>query len=159
MNDPRQPLPGGAARPVLRPAPPAALQQQPSAAGGQGGMAKIAGMPTLHAQSPARDDSSIELIDDGETAEEVHQKIKAFGPESASKQSKWTRPTVCTNQGPARVRTFHAKLSDLGMEYLDDSINRFLDEHPEVDIKFVTTNIGMFDGKFKDLALIINVWY
>ena len=38
-------------------------------------------------------------------------------------------------------------------------VAQFIDEHPEVDIKFVTTNIGMFDGKFKDLALIVNVWY
>ena len=143
MHDPRQPL-----------RPPAAPQKLPSA---PSGLAKITGVPTLRRET--KDAGAIELIDDGESAEEVHAKIKAFGPETATKQSKWTRPPVNTGQGAVRVRTFHAKLSDLGMEYLDDSINRFLDEHPEVDIKFVTTNIGLFDGKFKDLALIVNVWY
>jgi hypothetical protein len=143
MHDPRQPL-----------RPPAAPVKLPPA---QGGLAKITAIPTLRTE--AKDNSSIELIDDGESAEEVRAKIKAFGPETATKQSKWTRQPVNTGKGAVRMKTFHAKLSDLGMEYLDDSINRFLDEHPEVDVKFVTTNIGMFDGKFKDLALIVNVWY
>ena len=48
---------------------------------------------------------------------------------------------------------------DQGLEYLDDAINHFIDEHPEVDVKNVTTTIGMFDGKFKDFALIVNLWY
>jgi len=51
------------------------------------------------------------------------------------------------------------QLSDQGLEYIDEAINVWLDEHPEIEVKFVTTNVGMFDGKFKDFALIINVWY
>ena len=57
----------------------------------------------------------------------------------------------------ARLPRF--KLSDQGLEYIDEAINVWLDEHPEVDIKLVTSNVGMFDGKFKDLALIVNLWY
>ncbi len=45
------------------------------------------------------------------------------------------------------------------MDYLDNAINEWLDQHPEVEVKFVTQSIGMFDGKIKDLALILNVWY
>jgi len=106
------------------------------------------------------DDDAIALIEDGEDDVTLHKKIKAFGDAGhGPKVTKWTRQPVTKGEGPVRIRTFHAKLSDQGLEYLDDAINHFIDEHPEVDIKFVTTNVGMFDGKFKDLALIVNVWY
>jgi hypothetical protein len=45
------------------------------------------------------------------------------------------------------------------MIFLDDKINEWLDSHPEVEIKFVTTNIGQFEGKVRELAMVINVWY
>jgi hypothetical protein len=45
------------------------------------------------------------------------------------------------------------------LEYLDDSVNKWLDAHPEVEVKFVTSTVGMYDGKIKELALILNVWY
>jgi hypothetical protein len=85
-------------------------------------------------------------------------KIK-FGAELGHKKHDFTRQLKQGGLGACRVRTFHAKLSDQGLEYLDDAINVWLDHHPEIDVKFVQSNIGMFDGKFKDLALIVNVWY
>ncbi len=57
------------------------------------------------------------------------------------------------------MKTFHGKCSDQGMEYLDDAINVFLDGHPDIEVKFVQSNVAMFDGKFKDFALIVNLWY
>ena len=44
-------------------------------------------------------------------------------------------------------------------KYLDDAINLWLDTHPDIDVKLVTTTTGLFDGKFKDIALVVNVWY
>ena len=116
-------------------------------------------MPTL-APSHHNEDS-IELIDEGDaaSAEIIHKKIKAFGGIDGPKVTKWKRDPLAHDNSPVRVRTFHAKLSDQGLEYLDDAVNRFIDDHPEVHVKFVTTNVGMFDGKFKDFALIVNVWY
>ena len=69
------------------------------------------------------------------------------------------RPTNVTHTGATRVKTFIGKVSQQGMDYMDHLINVWLDQHPEIDVKFVTSNIGLFDGKFKDLALIMNVWY
>ena len=82
-----------------------------------------------------------------------------MGPEASVRSAQFKRQPCLDGKGPVSVRTFHAKLSDQGLEYLDDAINHFIDDHPEVDVKFVTSNIGMFDGKFKDMALIVNVWY
>jgi hypothetical protein len=82
-----------------------------------------------------------------------------FNADVYGKQRTWKRKHTSTGTGACRVKTFHGKCSDQGLEYLDDAINVFLDEHPDIDVKFVQSNIGMFDGKFKDFALIVNVWY
>jgi hypothetical protein len=82
-----------------------------------------------------------------------------FGAENTIRQHHWKRKPHLGGQGACRVKTFHGKLSDQGLEYLDDAINVFLDEHPDIEVKFVQSNVGMFDGKFKDFALIVNVWY
>ena len=82
-----------------------------------------------------------------------------FGNENLIRSHQWKRKPHLGGQGACRVKTFHGKCSDQGLEYLDDAINVFLDEHPEIEVKFVQSNIGMFDGKFKDFALIVNIGY
>ena len=82
-----------------------------------------------------------------------------FGAENIHRTHQWKRKPNVNGQGACRVKTFHGKCSDQGLEYLDDAVNVWLDEHPEIEVKFVQSNVGMFDGKFKDFALIVNVWY
>jgi hypothetical protein len=167
MTDPRQPLPTSAPRPAGIPAHPPThnptghVQGQTPAPPLRAPVGSAVAAPQpARVVPPSHGHNSIELIADGEDAEVLHKKIKAFGNENTSARTKnWMRQPAATGNGAVRVRTFHAKLSDQGMEFLDDSINHFIDEHPEVHVKFVTTSIGMFDGKFKDMALIVNVWY
>ena len=166
--------PGMAPRPGIAPAAPgiarpAAAPQQlrPAAAPAQSiarpGVAPAlnpaAGKPQAAEAAIALDEEVVELEADGTPAAAPVSKIK-FGAE-IHRHHDWKRqPTKGGMLGGAcRVRTFHGKLSDQGCEYIDEAINVWLDEHPEIDIKFVTTNVGMFDGKFKDIALIISVWY
>ena len=92
-------------------------------------------------------------------AEAPAPKKITFGAENMHRTHTWKRKPHLGGQGACRVKTFHGKLSDQGLEYLDDAINVFLDEHPEIEVKLVQSNVGMFDGKFKDFALIVNVWY
>jgi hypothetical protein len=87
------------------------------------------------------------------------KKIIKWDAGSLYKNEKWKRTPTSTGLGPIRVKTFHGKLSEQGLEYIDHAINEWADNHPEYEIKNVTTNIGMFDGKFRDLALIVNIWY
>ena len=160
MIDPRQPLPASAPRPAGIPAQHTPAHHPPGHVQPPTRAPLTAAAPPVARAAPMHSTSSIELIADGEDAEVLHKKIKAFGNENAAARAKtWMRQPAAISNGAVRVRTFHAKLSDQGMEFLDDSINHFIDEHPEVHVKFVTTSIGMFDGKFKDMALIVNVWY
>ncbi|MEO6436943.1 MAG: hypothetical protein ABIP55_14450 [Tepidisphaeraceae bacterium] len=154
-------MPGTMPRPMGAPPARPAITPAPQGLPRPGNAAAInpAAAPTR-----AADDEPVALVEDGDddlapASASTMSKIKQFSSDLGVKKHEWKRQTKAGGLGAVRVRTFHAKLSDQGLEYLDEAVNMFIDEHPEVDIKFVTTNIGMFDGKFKDLALIVNVWY
>jgi hypothetical protein len=68
------------------------------------------------------------------------------------------RPTNVTHTGATRVKTFIGKVSQQGMDYLDHLINVWLDQHPEIEVKHVTSTFGKLDGKVEH-AMIVSVWY
>ena len=45
------------------------------------------------------------------------------------------------------------------MEYLDNAINEWLDANPDIEVKFVTPVVNVFEGKIRENALVLNVWY
>ncbi|USN97884.1 MAG: hypothetical protein H6810_06715 [Phycisphaeraceae bacterium] len=73
-------------------------------------------------------------------------------------EGKWKRQPNVTGTGAIHVKSFHSKLTGDSLEFLDSQINEWLDEHPEYEVKMVTTSIGEWTGKLKEPALIINVW-
>lgn len=109
---------------------------------------------------PRQEEEPIGLIGDQEAAA-AEGKIKAIGVGAGGsvRREQYQRNCVNTGQGACRVRSFHGRLSAQGLEYLDNQINEWLDHSPEVDIKLVTTNVGVFEGKMREPALIVNVWY
>ncbi len=108
---------------------------------------------------PAPPEKPIALVEDVEEVEQAPPSKIVFGPDVVHRKHDWKRKTTTTGTGAVRVKSFHGKLSDQGVEYLDDSINEWLDANPDVEVKFVTSTVGMFEGKVKDLALILNLWY
>jgi len=183
MNQPQQPgqpvrplppqQPGAQQpRPVQAiPAQPRPIQAQPVHAHpahapghsqqGAGG-AKVAGMPVQ--SMPKADDHSLDpisLVDDFDASSDAPptSKIKAFGVLGMHQEKGYKRKTYASGQGACRVRSFHGRLSDEGMAYMDDKINEWLDSHPDIEVKVVTTTIGQYEGKIKEPALVVNVWY
>ncbi len=61
--------------------------------------------------------------------------------------------------GATRCRTFHCKLNDSAIEFMNHSLNQWLDEHPDIAIKFATSTLGVFEGKSKEQNLILTVFY
>lgn len=110
------------------------------------------------ATAPAAGSSVAGASKAGDGAASPTKKI-TFSADTMGRQRNWKRKPHFGGTGACRVKTFHGKCSDQGMEYLDDAINAFLDEHPDIEVKQVQSNVAMFDGKFKDFALIVNVWY
>ena len=88
-----------------------------------------------------------------EAMKNIPKKFTAFGVSAAAQSAhSWKRQPTATGHGICRVRTFHGRLSDQGLEFLDTTINEWLDGHPEIEVKAVTTNANMFDGKVKEMT-------
>lgn len=157
MNQPPHPHQPQGLRPAatLRPAPAAHSGTPP----------KIAAMPMTGHKATDEELAPLALIDDDTpagAAEEDHHasKIKAIGVKATiGKQEQFARKTTTTGHGACRVRSFHSRLSDEGVAYMDDKINDWLDHHPEIEVKFVTSTVGTFEGKIREPALVLNVWY
>ena len=88
------------------------------------------------------------------------RKIRAFEQKlgGGGHESKWKRQPNVTGTGAIHVKSFHCKLTGDSLEFLDMQVNEWLDEHPEYEVKQVTTSIGEWTGKMKEPALIVNVW-
>ena len=102
----------------------------------------------------------IGLVDDLQ-ADTPAKSITAVGGAAGGsvRKNAWHRQPNLTHTGAVRVRTFHGKLSQQGLEYLDNQVNEWLDTHPEVEVKSVTSTVGTFEGKMREPALILNLWY
>jgi hypothetical protein len=85
------------------------------------------------------------------------KKITAFDKEK-KKMDEWIRKPVADGTGASHVRTFHSKLTDDALGYIDQQVNEWLDENPQLEVKLVTTTIGTFTGKVKEPHLICQVW-
>lgn len=87
-------------------------------------------------------------------------KIQAFAPSAAfaSKEYAWQRPASNAGTGATHVKSFHCKIHDEGLKHLDEQINEWLDQHPEFDVKFVTTTVGDWKAKSIEPAVIVQVW-
>ncbi len=107
---------------------------------------------------PVQDTSPIGLITEPATPS-GESKIKALSSAGSVRKDQYKRTPYVNGTGVCRVRTFHGKLSDQGLEYLDNAINEWLDNHPEVEVKFVTSSVGVFEGKMREPALVLNLWY
>lgn len=117
------------------------------------------GIPVPPKPAAPPDAVDLEPIGLVEGGADVEKKIKAFGLGKTEKQRDWKRKTNLTGTGANRLKSFHGKLSEEGLGYLDEAINDWLDNHPEVEVKLVTSTVGTFEGKIRMPALILNLWY
>ena len=87
-------------------------------------------------------------------------KIKFASGGDKHTYTKFKRETRCTGNGACRIRTFHGRLSDDGLAFMDDKINEWLDNHPEIEVKFVNSLVGPLEGKVTgEQGLIVVIWY
>ena len=85
--------------------------------------------------------------------------IKAFGKDNLRKEHKWNRQISKSGAGACRMKLFHSRLSPNAMEYMEDSINEWLDENPDVEVKFSESTVGVVEGKKSESHILITVWY
>jgi hypothetical protein len=122
------------------------------------GMPKVSGLRDL--KVPDNNLDPISLEDEPADATPQPSKIRAFGVKAMGNSAHdYKRIPTVTGTGAVRVRTFHGRLSDEGMAFMDEKINEWMDNHPDIEVKQVTTTIGLFEGKIKEQALVVNIWY
>jgi hypothetical protein len=63
------------------------------------------------------------------------------------------------SDGATRVHIFHARLSDGAVAHLDHQINDWLDQNPDVEVKFANTTVGTWEGKHPEPNLIMALFY
>lgn len=118
------------------------------------------GMPMTPARPMVAEEPLALVADDKPpTAEAPKSKIHGISSVTGLAAHTYKRPTNMNKNGAVRMRTFHCRLSEQGVEYLDQTINDWLEQHPDVEVKFTTSTIGLWDGKLKEPTLILNVWY
>jgi hypothetical protein len=75
-----------------------------------------------------------------------------------SKRTEWKRKPNTDGKGATHVKSFHSRLNSEAIEIMDQQINQWLEEHPELEVKLVCNSIGEWQGKIKEPALLVQVW-
>jgi hypothetical protein len=97
------------------------------------------------------DEGLVELNDDGESPPAAVYEPKPH-------KARCARMPNADGKGAVHVKTFHAKLRVDALDFLDEQINQWLEEHPEYEVKFSTATIGALVGKTTEPALFVMVW-
>jgi hypothetical protein len=87
--------------------------------------------------------------------------IRTFESESKlvrQETTQFQRPLI-KGANATRVRTFHTKLADAAIKFLEDQINEWLDANPDIEVKFSNSTVGTVEGKRAEPHLIVTIWY
>lgn len=82
-----------------------------------------------------------------------------LGVAGAWDDAKFKRPLSQDLAGATRCRTFHCKLSEAAVEFMNNQINEWLDHNDKIVVKFSNSTIGAFEGKHTEPNLIVTVFY
>ncbi len=114
-------------------------------------------------KTPPPDDEPISLEAPDEAPGSGMSKIHSFATGSTLSgvhhDEKLKRPMSGPQDAPTRCRTFHAKLNDASIAYMNDQINEWVDADPRVFIKTVSTAVGLFEGKHPEPHLFVTMFY
>ncbi len=92
-----------------------------------------------------------------------HSKIMAsvhtLGLAGGWDDSRYKRPLLAGQAIATRCRTFHSKLNEASLEFMNNQINDWIDSADDMAIKFAASTIGMFEGKHSEPNLIMTIFY
>ncbi len=83
----------------------------------------------------------------------------SFGATASATTHKFKRHLHHNERGAIRCRIFHAKLNEGALKFMQDQINDWIDDNPDVDIKHMGTNVGVVEGKSAEPHLVVTVFY
>lgn len=145
--------PRPASGPPAQPVPPKIRHNEPRF--GQGAP-PTPGVPVAANPDHLNDESELPVAG-GSVTLNPNKQIRAF-EKNTRHEEEWSRTPNTTGSGAIHVKTFSAKLTLDALAYMDQSINEWLDAHPQYEVKFVTSTVGVMTGKLHEPALICQVW-
>lgn len=94
------------------------------------------------------------------TSSRIHQASAAtLGMSQGWDDAKYKRPLDSRAISATRCRSFHSKLTDSALEYMNDQINEWLDKNDAITVKFSNSTIGIFEGKSSEAHMIVTLFY
>lgn len=94
------------------------------------------------------------------TSTRIHSATAAtLGAAHGWDDSKYNRTVDPKAPTAIRCRSFHSKLTDSALQFMDDQINGWLDTNDHIYVKFATSTIGLFEGKHAEPNLIVTMFY
>ena len=106
------------------------------------------------------DDDRPNAADSDLSSSRIHAASAAtLGVAGAWDDAKYKRSLSLNASGATRCRTFHCKLSEAAVEFMNNQINEWLDHNDKIVIKFSNSTIGAFEGKHTEPNLIVTVFY
>ena len=82
-----------------------------------------------------------------------------LGVAGAWDDSRFNRPLDTKGRGATRCRTFHCKITEGAIEFMNNQINEWLDKHDNIVVKYSDSVVGPFEGKHTEPNLIITLFY
>jgi hypothetical protein len=111
-------------------------------------------------EPPAPAEQTVALIEDmPAVAEDGKSKIRQAGASlGVHEKAAYRRALNVTGAGATRCRIFTAKIAPAPMDYMQKSINDWLDQE-DLEVKFVSQVVGVLEGKRSEPNLIVTIWY
>jgi len=82
-----------------------------------------------------------------------------LGAVGAWDEARFKRKLNPESNDASRCRTFHCKLSGAAVDFMNGQVNDWLDQNPDITIKFANSCIGNFEGKHTEPNLIVTIFY
>jgi len=124
---------------------------------------RVVGQSSMKAPGEGEQLETVAIVEDNESRSS--SQIRAIssdtlaGAADAVDDGKFSRPLNSEAFGATRCRTFHAKLNDGAVAYMNNQVNEWADAHADVTIKYATSTIGIWEGKKADPHLIVTIFY
>lgn len=101
--------------------------------------------------------------DDSESTDMSHSRILQsthnLGMAGAWDDSNYRRPLQPKAPFATRCRTFHCKLADTALQFMNKQINDWVDANDDIVVKFATSTMGVFEGKHAEQHIMVTVFY
>ena len=127
-----------------------------------GGTGKVDALETIVLESDEMDSSdSVSSRTTEMSSSRIHGMSESTlgHHDDADDASRFKRPLDPKSPFATRCRSFHCKLTDGALEFLNMQVNEWLDKNTDIAVKFVRSDVGMFEGKHKEPNLILTLFF